>query len=168
MQGNSEGQAMQASAPAVAQEGVGARRKAIAQRDETMVQPQQVKSRVDMDSDGESVISNFLIRTGGSNVTQVSHRSIKPSSHHAKNPKSGFLDKQCTKVMFKLTWPHMSQNPRYVPEPRSFNQLSFAQFVGGECRTILKTEQAQEVTGRLKILSKIAYLYEQCKSWDRA
>ena len=33
---------------------------------------------------------------------------------------------------------------------------------------IMKTEDSEEMFGRLRILSKIAYLHEQCKSWDRA
>ena len=58
--------------------------------------------------------------------------------------------------------------PRYVTEALTFNQLSFPQFVGGECRTILKTSNAEEVYGRLRILSKVAYLYDNCKSWEKA
>ena len=52
--------------------------------------------------------------------------------------------------------------------PLSFNQLNFSQFVGGECRTILQSESSVEMQGRLRILSKIAYLYDQCRSWEKA
>ena len=61
-----------------------------------------------------------------------------------------------------------SHEPHYVTEPLTFNQLNFCQFVGGECRTILKTESETEQIGRLRVLSKVAYLHDQCKSWDRA
>ena len=40
--------------------------------------------------------------------------------------------------------------------------------MGGECRTILKMNDAEEVYGRLRILSKISYLFDQCKSWEKA
>ena len=70
-------------------------------------------------------------------------------------------------VMVKLRWPHMYQNPRYVIEALSFNQLTFAQFVGGECHTILRTGDSEEMYGRLRILSKVAYLFEQCRSWEK-
>ena len=33
---------------------------------------------------------------------------------------------------------------------------------------IIKTEHVNELYGCLRIMSKIAYLYDQCKSWDRA
>ena len=82
--------------------------------------------------------------------------------------KSGFLDKPRSNVLAKLVWPHMSQNPRYVTSPLTFNQLTFQQFVGGEVRTILKTASLAENIGRLRLLSKIAYLFEQCKSWEKA
>ena len=85
-----------------------------------------------------------------------------------KKLKLEFLDKPGSSVLFKLKWPHMNQNPRYVMEALTFNQLSFAQFVGGECRTILKTNDPEEIYGRLRIMSKVAYLFEQCRSWDRA
>ena len=62
----------------------------------------------------------------------------------------------------------MNQNPRYVTEPLTFNQLNFAQFVGGEARTIVKTTDPVEIFGRLRVLSKVAYLKDQCKSWDKA
>ena len=81
--------------------------------------------------------------------------------------KSGYLDKPRSEVVQKLRWPHMYQNPRYVTAGLMFNQLTFPQFVGGECRTILHTNEAEELCGRLRILSKVAYLYEQCRNWDK-
>ena len=71
-------------------------------------------------------------------------------------------------MIVKLKWPHMNQNPRYVTSALTFNQLTFAQFVGGEARTILKTNDSNECYGRLRILSKVSYLYEQCRSWEKA
>ena len=62
----------------------------------------------------------------------------------------------------------MNQNPRYVTTSLTYNQLSFPQFVGGECRTILKCQSEDEVCGRLRVLSKVAYLFEQCRDWDKA
>ena len=59
----------------------------------------------------------------------------------------------------------------YEPESSIHHQssdLNFQQFVGGECRMIIKTEHVNELYGCLRIMSKIAYLYDQCKSWDRA
>ena len=82
--------------------------------------------------------------------------------------KSGVLDKLWSHVLQKLKWPHMNQNPRYVISPPTFNDLNFCQFLGGECCTILKAETGDEFRGRLKILSKIAYLHDQSKSWDKA
>ena len=40
--------------------------------------------------------------------------------------------------------------------------------MGGECRTIACTINEQELQGRLLVLSKVAYLFNQCTSWDRA
>ena len=102
--------------------------------------------------------------------TSVSVKS-RPGSVVMKNNRviwSGFLDKPMSQVVRKLTWPHMTQNPRYVTDALMFNQLSFAQFVGGETRTVLKTESVDELYRRLRVLSKVAYLYEQCKSWEKA
>ena len=134
------------------------------------------RSRLDTDSDGESVISVLSAKSDHSCITKQSTITIKSSGSSRavsvkiknRNPKSGFLDKPCTRVLVKHTWPHMSQNPHYVPEPLSFNQLSFQQFVGGETRTILKADSDEEIYGRLRILSKVAYLFEQCKNWDKA
>ena len=70
--------------------------------------------------------------------------------------------------MVKHRWPHMNQDPPYVTWPLMFDDLNFCQFVSGECRTILRTSDPVESTGRLKILSKIAYLYDQCGNWSRA
>ena len=85
-----------------------------------------------------------------------------------KKKKSGFLDKPKSNVVEKLIWPHMNQNPRYVTSSLNFNQLTFQQFVGGETRTIQKCKDEQEKSGRLRLLSKVAYLFEQCKNWDKA
>ena len=82
--------------------------------------------------------------------------------------KSGYLDKPRSNVLVKQKWPHMNQDPRYVTETLTFNQLNFCQFIGGECRTILRTEDPVEIWGRLRVLSKVAYLYNQCASWERA
>ena len=82
--------------------------------------------------------------------------------------KSGFLDKPRSQVVVKLMWPHMNQNPRYVTSSLTFNQLNFAQFVGGECRTIMKVQSENELVGRLQVLSKVAYLYDQCRDWEKA
>ena len=71
-------------------------------------------------------------------------------------------------MLVKHMWPHMNQNPRYVTTSLTFNQLNFCQFVGGKCHTILKTEDNDELFGRLRILSKIAYLFDQCKDWEKA
>ena len=131
-------------------------------------------TRIDTDINGESMFSCCTIdsRRSRTNKLVISLKSEKTEaswhSLRSRNPKLGFLDKPRTKVLFKHTWPHMSQNPWYVPEALSFNQLSFPQFVGGECRTILKTNEPEEVYGRLRILSKTAYLYEQCRDWNRA
>ena len=62
----------------------------------------------------------------------------------------------------------MNQNHRYVTASLGFNDLTFNQFVGGECRTISRVTDDDERAGRLRILSKVAYLYEQCKSWEKA
>ena len=40
--------------------------------------------------------------------------------------------------------------------------------MGGECHTILRTGGSEEMYGRLRILSKVAYLFEQCRSWEKA
>ena len=97
-----------------------------------------------------------------SEVSQLSDCNLR------EKLRSGFLDKPRSQVLVKLLWPHMNQNPRYVTSSLTFNQLNFAQFVGGECRTILKTETEHKLIGRLKILSKIAYLYDQCRDWEKA
>ena len=108
----------------------------------------QVIDAGEKESDNESVFSQTLKR--GANL------------------RSGVLEKPRSQVMLKLKWPHMNQNPRYVTAPLTFNELTFSQFVGGECRTIIKADNPDEIFGRLKILSKIAYLHEQCRSWDKA
>ena len=48
-----------------------------------------------------------------------------------------------------------------------FNQLNFCQLVGGECRTIMKSSNPNEICGRLRVLSKVAYLYNQCGNWEK-
>ena len=116
------------------------------------------KQQSEDDSDGESVQSYWSFRTDRSRVTSKDKTKIK----------SGYLDKPRSSVMVKHEWPHMNQDPRYITEPLMFNQLNFSQFVGGECRTIIKAEDDEEKTGRLRVLSKIAYLFNQCDSWDRA
>ena len=85
-----------------------------------------------------------------------------------KKIKSGFLDKPKSHVVRKLKWPHMNQNHRYVTASLTFNELTFNQFVGGEARTISRCTDDVELQGRLRILSKVAYLHEQCKKWEQA
>ena len=82
--------------------------------------------------------------------------------------KSGFLDKPLSQVVHKLKWPHMNQNPRYVTNSLMFNQLNFCQLIGGECRTIMRTSDPIERMGRLRILSKVAYMHDQCRDWEKA
>ena len=121
----------------------------------------------DMESDGESAVTTISCITKQSSVKSVKSKYITSLSRN-KDLRSGFLDKPRSTVMVKHKWPHMNQNSRYVTEALTFNQLTFPQFVGGECRTILKSTDSSEVNGRLRILSKVAYLFEQCRNWDRA
>ena len=117
------------------------------------------------DDGGESIESHLSIGSDRGMGTNVVHYQGSVNREHLK---SGFLDKPRSQVMVKLMWPHINQNPRYVTASLSFNQLNFAQFVGGECRTILKTDSEEEMFGRLRVLSKVAYRFDQCKDWDRA
>ena len=116
-----------------------------------------VKQIADDDSDSESIITCFSQKTNRSSVWRLNTKI-----------KSGYLDKPRTSVVVKHEWLHMNQDPRYITDPLTFNQLNFPQFVGGECRTILKTENPAEQFGRLRVLAKIAYLYNQCGSWEKA
>ena len=123
-------------------------------------------------SDGESVITSISSVMGESARSTARSVRVKASvsdqGKHLKEVKSGFLDKPRSHVLVKHKWPHMNQNPRYITEALMFNQLNFPQFVGGECRTILRAENSSEVYGRLRILSKVAYLFDQCRSWEKA
>ena len=96
-----------------------------------------VRSSPDRESDGESVQS---CRSETTVMTTNTKRG-------GKLLKSGFLDKPRSSVMVKHKWPHMNQDTRYVTEPLSFNELNFCQFVGGECRTILRTQDPTEHEG---------------------
>ena len=40
--------------------------------------------------------------------------------------------------------------------------------MGDETRTILRTNNIEKCYGRLRVLSKVAYLYDQCRNWDKA
>ena len=107
--------------------------------------------------------------TGITYESRGSNNSIR--SRTKRGPfrvRSGFLDKPRLSVLVKQRCPHMNQDMRYVTEPLTFNQLNFSQFVGSECRTILRTCDQQEREGRLQVLSKTAYLYNQCGNWGRA
>ena len=75
--------------------------------------------------------------------------SVWSSSRRKEKLCSGFLDKPRSQVLIKLMWPHMNQDPRYVTHSLTFNQLNFAQLVGGECRTILRCDSDAELCGRL-------------------
>ena len=131
------------------------KKQTVTRKEKTAIHPCGVQQDMsDDDSDGESIHTY---------VSGVSGRSWRMS-----NVKSGFLDKPRSNVLVKHKWPHMNQDPRYVTEVLSFNELNFCQFVGGECRTILRTEDLEEIYGRLRVLAKIAYLYNQCCSWERA
>ena len=119
---------------------------------------QKTARRVD---DGESMYSNDPMpvpRKSDDCVFKVKDDNVK----------LGFLDKPRSQVILKQKWPHMNQNPRYVTSPLTFNQLNFCQFVGGEVQTIIHTEHSSEALGRLRVLSKIAYLYDQCRDWEKA
>ena len=125
-------------------------------------QTQKYKGVGDRDSDGESV---FSVQSRASTATIRTNMSV---GRYKNQVKSGFLDKPRSSVLVKHRWPHMNQDPRYVTKSLSFNQLNFAQFVGGECRTISRTSEPKEHFGRLKILAKVAYLYDVCKNWEKA
>ena len=127
----------------------------------------QEEFKADTD-DGESIISSKSAVSSRANTASLKLKHAeKVFTSKVRDLKSGFLDKPRSQVLFKHKWPHMNQNPCYITEALSFNQLNFAQFVGGECRTIIKAIEPIEVLGRLKVLSKIAYLCDQCKNWDR-
>ena len=115
--------------------------------------------------DGESV---FSCSSGVSHITVLSFRRSENLLQKSVKLQPGCLDKPKSEVLQKLRWPHMNQNPCYVTNSLMFNQLTFPQFVGGECRTVLKTSSSEEMYGRLSILSKISYLYDQCRSWEKA
>ena len=131
--------------------------------------PRYLGNEPDEDEGEEDYYYNSVpIRTERDKCDRESVRSWASGDRNREVLKSGFLDKPCTVVIAKQIWPHMNQNPRYVTTALTFNQLNFCQFVGGECRTILKTSDEEEVYGRLRVLSKVAYLYDQCRDWDRA
>ena len=92
-------------------------------------------------SDGESKMSIKSVNSVNcEECLLVSNNSVKlvsERSQKGRDLKSGFLEKPKSHVLVKQKWPHMNQNPQYVMEPLTFNQLSFQQFVGGECHTIL-------------------------------
>ena len=127
-----------------------------------------------IESDGELVItacsfqSRALVmsrqKTDSVKYSKINNKAIK-NNKKLVELKSGFLDKPMSQVVIKHKWPHMNQNPQYNHQS---SDLNFQQFVGGECRMIIKTEHVNELYGCLRIMSKIAYLYDQCKSWDRA
>ena len=98
-------------------------------------------------------------------VSVYSSQSRRGESHKLQ---SGYLEKPRSQVMIRLTWPHMNQNPRYITISLTFNDLTFNQFVGGKCRTIMRSTDMTEMRGRLRILSKVAYLNEQSRSWEKA
>ena len=123
------------------------------------------------DSTGES--EQFSEPLGSARSVEVirASRGKYPESMGStrlRDLKLGFLDKPRSHVLVKHKWPHMNQNPRYITETLSFNQLNFQQFVKGECHTIIRAKRVDEIYSRLRILSKIAYLYDQCKSWEHA
>ena len=129
---------------------------------ERIVIKSSAKQAEEGDSDGEST---YTIKSEMSQLTRASSSAFTQGKGIVK---SGFLGKPRSSVLVKQCWPHMNQDPRYVTQPLSFNQLNFAQFVGGECRTIMRTKNETEIYGRLRVLSKISYLYDVCGSWERA
>ena len=117
------------------------------------------------DDDGESVKSCCSIRL---RLISVVSRATAERGQSKQKIWSGYLDKPKSIVVQKLRWPDMNQNPRYVTEPLTFNQLNFPQFIGGATRTITKVTDPEELQGWLWVMSKVAYLYDQCKSWEKA
>ena len=85
--------------------------------------------------DGESCYSIESRVRGGIEDKSVSGGSVRSQNSYRNSQgsrvKSGFLDKPKSEVLFKLRWPHMNQNPRYVTTGLHYNQLTFPQFVGG-------------------------------------
>ena len=116
----------------------------------------------------ETIKTKYREEDDGEYIESSQGQKQLMNEHDVHRLCSGFLDKPRSLVLIKHMWPHMNQNPRYVTNSLSFNQLNFCQFVGGECRTILKTDNEEELIGRLRILSKIAYMYNQCQDWEKA
>ena len=131
---------------------------------ETSTGPAQQVQFSDADSDGESVHTIRSIQLLRSIKSHTSNRS----KHSNMRIRSGFLDKPQSNVLIKHRWPHMNQDPRCVTRTLGFNDLNFCQFVGGECSTIMRTQEPDEWQGRLRILLKVAYLYDICGNWERA
>ena len=98
-------------------------------------EPQTMHRMEDRDSDGESRVSVISSSSHVSRaLSSVVGREVKcKDTVETKIPcdlKSGFLDKPRSTVLVKHKWPHMNQNPRYVTEALTFNQLMFPSSLG--------------------------------------
>lgn len=110
--------------------------------------------------DGESICSH------DSKISMDINNSDRSETEKRKL-KSGMYAKIADDVVRQLKWPHKKLAARWVPARLQMNQLSFEQVVAGELGIIQRSNDPEEVRGRIHILQKIAYWNMQNEGWNR-
>ena len=99
---------------------------------------------VEPDSDGESSVS-----------------SVKRKS----KLRSGMIANPVDNIKTQEIWPHYNLNFGYIVKKVEFPTLTYEQYIAGECKTMLNSNDPNEVRGRLNLLIRISYLKQKGFTW---
>ena len=120
------------------------------------------KSRTSASSSQSSKSSRFY---GIDSDRDNPRKKGKGKKSHSKSKRSGMYDKINSSVKNKVVWAHSGLDYQYRARGLEFNKLSFSQYVAGETKIIAYCDDEDESQGRLRILNKIAYAYDETNNW---
>ena len=85
--------------------------------------------------------------------------------HEKRKLKSGMVAIPTENIKCPQIWPHYNLTYGYVTAAIQYHQISFEQYIAGECKTISNAEDPLEVKGRLSLMSRISYLKQKGHPW---
>ena len=74
-------------------------------------------------------------------------------------------DKVNTDIIQKVKWPHKGLEYQYCAKGAEFQKLTFPQYVAGETKLIALEQDVDQYQGRLRIMNKVAYAYDDTGNW---
>ena len=111
--------------------------------------------------------ASMLAAHNNDEISDDDGESISSRKPKKKKLTSGISAKPQDNIKSVQVWPHYNLHAAYAATPITFDNLTFAQLVAGESKTINKCKNVDEIKGRLGLLSRLSLLTEKGYPWEK-